>query len=202
MPMRVHETASTSRVGGTQHPLSTGFIPDQGLGAVDLSPTIVPSLAGLEALNSPGDWLQTDSHSLSRQEKPLADVRLPPREAIFFRTDEEPKTVPIQLWEGKVLDVNTKSGTMDVYLSAKIGNSPDHTAEINLEWVHAQDSDLVRPGAIFYLTLYKETKRGSISNSEELRFRRLPSWSKSQIERVKLEASRLLARAKEKAQAG
>lgn len=202
MLMRAHVTAPTARAGGTQHPLSTGFIPDQGIDAVDLSPTMVPSITEFEALNSPGDWLQTDSHLPSQQEKPLADVRLPPREAIFYRTDEEPRTVPIQLWEGKVLDVDSRSGTMNVYLSAKIGNSPDHTAEINLEWVHAQDLDLVRPGAIFYLTLYKETKRGSISNAEELRFRRLPSWSKSQIERIKLEASRLLARAKEKPQAG
>ena len=202
MPVQERVVAPTWRTGGSQHPLSTGFMPDQGAERVNLSPTIVPSLVGLEGLNSTGDGLQTDSHSLGQQKTRLAEVRLPPREAIFFRTDEDPRTVPIQLWEGRVIDVNKKSGTMNVYLAAKIVQTPDHTAEIQLKWVHPQDAELVRPGAIFYLTLYKEIKRSSISNSQELRFRRLPSWSKSQIERIKLEAARLLARAKEKPQAG
>lgn len=200
--MRAQMFAPTFRAGGTQHVLSTGLIPDQGSMGVDLSPTIVPDPAGLEVFNSPGDKLWTDSRSPNQQENQLVDVRLPPPESIFYRTDEETKTVPIQLWEGKVLDVHKDSGTMDVYLLAKIGNVPDHTGEISLEWVHSQDVDLVRPGAIFYLSLYKETKRGSISNSQELRFRRLPSWSKTQIERVKLEAARLLARVQEKPQVG
>lgn len=202
MVMRAQVFAPTSRAGGSQHALNTGLIPDQGSPGVELSPTIVPDPTGLEAFNSPGDKLWTDIRSFTRQENQLAEVRLPPPESIFYRTDEETKTVPIQLWEGKVLDVRRDSGTMDVYLLAKIGNFPDHTGEIGLEWVHSQDVDLVRPGAIFYLSLYKETKRGSISNSQELRFRRLPSWSRSQIERVKLEAARLLDRIQEKPQVG
>jgi hypothetical protein len=66
---------------------------------------------------------------------------------------------------------------MRVSLEAKMVPIPRHQAEIDLEWVAEQDQDLVRPGAIFYLTLFKRTKRGSVENAQELRFRRRPAWS-------------------------
>ena len=67
--------------------------------------------------------------------------------------------MPLQIWEGTVLDINRAAGVMQVLLDAKIGQMPRHTGEIDLEWVDDQDQDLVRPGAVFYLTLFKRTKR-------------------------------------------
>jgi hypothetical protein len=68
--------------------------------------------------------------------------------------------------------------------------------EIDLEWVAEQDQDLVRPGAVFYLTLFKRTTRGSVENAQELRFRRRPAWSTAQLRRVEQEAAMLLSKMK------
>ena len=59
-----------------------------------------------------------------------------------------------------------------------------------------RDRDLVEPGAVFYLTLFKRTKHGSIENTQELRFRRLPAWTRQQVARVHEDAARLLAKMK------
>ena len=100
----------------------------------------------------------------------------------------------IQLWEGRVLDVDRQHDLMTVLLTAKKSQIPEHTAEIELQWVSEQDRDLVVPGAVFYLTLYKQTRHGSITNSQELRFRRRPSWTKQQIQRIYSEADSLLGK--------
>jgi hypothetical protein len=90
-------------------------------------------------------------------------------------------STPMQIWEGTVLKIDRSAGVMHVVLEAKIGQMPRHTGEIGLEWVAEQDEDLLRPGAVFYLTLFKSTQRGSVRNSQELRFRRRPSWSAARL---------------------
>lgn len=100
-------------------------------------------------------------------------------------------STPIQIWEGTVIKVD--QGVMEVLLDAKMDATPRHTCEINLEWVPEQDKDLVRPGAVFYLTLFKRTTRGSIQNSQELRFRRRPSWTAVQIREIHRAAEASLA---------
>jgi hypothetical protein len=94
-------------------------------------------------------------------------------------------TTPIQVLEGTVTSVDWNLRQMSARLVAKMGGIPEHAADIDLEWVHQQDVELVRPGAVFYLVLYKLEEGGTIGNNEELRFRRLPAWTKPQIERVK-----------------
>lgn len=105
-------------------------------------------------------------------------------------------STPLQIWEGTVLEVNRSAGVMQVLLDAKIGQLPRHTGEIELQWVSGQDHDLVRPGAVFYLTLFKRTKRGSIENTQELRFRRRPSWSSTQLKQIEEDAAMLLSKMK------
>ena len=71
---------------------------------------------------------------------------------------------------------------------------PRHTGEIELKWMANQDQELVKPGAVFYLTLFKRTKRGRIQNSQELRFRRGPPWSEEQPRQIEKDAFMLLSR--------
>lgn len=99
---------------------------------------------------------------------------------------------PIQTFEGRVINV-IDGEVMDVILVDKTGCMPDHEATIELQWVSDQDRDLVKLGAIFYLSLYKQrSQSGSIRNSEEIRFRRLPSWSHNSIDGIRTKADELL----------
>jgi hypothetical protein len=100
----------------------------------------------------------------------------------------------IQIWEGTVISVDNESAVMTVKLTDRGGLIGEHTADIDLQWVAEQDRDLLRAGAVFYWTLFKETKRGSVSNSQEIRFRRLPSWNKTQLAIMQQEARELSAK--------
>lgn len=122
-----------------------------------------------------------------RFEPPLARKMLP--------SDVSANSTPLQIWEGTVVEVDHATGTMQVLLDAKMGQMPKHTGEIDLEWVDDQDQDLVRPGAVFYLTLFKRTKP-SVENAQELRFRRRPAWSASQIEQIENDAAMLRSKMK------
>lgn len=97
----------------------------------------------------------------------------------------------LQIWEGTIKSIDFKTREMDVLLNAKMGNEKPHTAQISLQWVAEQDLDLVRPGAVFYLTLYKRTEKGSVQNAQELRFRRRPAWSRQQVLWIRKEAELL-----------
>jgi hypothetical protein len=101
-------------------------------------------------------------------------------------------TAVLQIWEGVVVDLTELS--MSVRLRDRQGRVPEHTANIDLSWVVAQDADLVKPGAVFYWTLYKETKKSTIRHTQEIRFRRLPDWTKKQVASVYSEADALLAK--------
>ncbi len=93
-------------------------------------------------------------------------------------------TKPIQIWEGVVLTVDRERSQISAKLRARSGEFPEHTASFNFQWIPDQDMDLVIPGAVFYLTLFRKIKRGTIENTQELRFRRLPSWSNMQVRKV------------------
>lgn len=121
---------------------------------------------------------------------------LPPLPAKSVETEVDSDASVIQVWEGRVLSVDLQSGVMSVLLSARIGQVSDHTAEIDLQWVADQDRDLVQPGAVFYLTLFKRLRRGSVENAQELRFRRRPAWSRQQIQRIQADAAMLRSKMK------
>lgn len=107
--------------------------------------------------------------------------------------------VPIQIWEGCVQSVNIEEGTMKASLNAKIGVIPEHIGTIDLQWVPDQDVDLVKPGAVFYLTLFKRVKRGgTIENSQSIQFRRRPNWSKNQLDKINERAGIFLSKIKSK----
>lgn len=121
----------------------------------------------------------------------LRQLRIAPVEATR-RPVPGVHSLPIQIWEGTVTGVDHDADTFDAMLDAKFGIIPRHTATISFEWVPAQDLSLVSLGAVFYLTLYKESERSSVKNAQEIRFRRLPSWSKHQLQRVRNDAALFL----------
>ncbi|MFT4068961.1 hypothetical protein [Paraburkholderia sp.] len=103
-------------------------------------------------------------------------------------------TAPIEIFEGTVRSVDRSSEVMFVTLTSKTRDVSDHAADISFAWVNPQDLDLVAPGAVFYLSLYRERRGGTIRNTEELRFRRMPTWTRTQIDRLKDDAARLYSK--------
>ena len=176
---RLTDTHSTSVLtnerGTVWHPQAT-----TGVGRV--SESTIGTTAANE-LNEPTSAQQGAQKSIE-----------PPRALMW--TQPGANSVPLQIWEGTVLGVDREAGLMRVQMSAKMGNEPRHQADIALEWVSEQDADLVRAGAVFYLTLFKRTKRGSVENSQELRFRRRPSWSPGQLDHIRNEAAKIIAKMK------
>lgn len=108
----------------------------------------------------------------------------------------EANSTPLEVWEGTVISVDQAAGEIKVVLDAKMGKMPRHTGEVDLEWVAEQDRDLVRPGAVFYLTLFKRSKP-SVENAQELRFRRRPSWTAKQIKNIEAGAEALASKFKD-----
>ena len=116
-----------------------------------------------------------------------------PRRAVKPASLVQESTI-LQLWEGEVLEIDNEQQTMRVVLKSMIGGASPHAGEIDLSLVSEQDLELVKPGAVFYLTLSNRIRSSSIKNEQELRFRRLPSWSKAQVTRLGVAADRLLSK--------
>lgn len=171
-------------------------IPEQRIGSgppQDISGQL-PAMPEVRQPEARATFNATQDLSSTARERPLRiDGPLP----VLPRSAENESASLIQIWEGTVQDVLSGEGTMRALLQAKMGGVPDHFAEIGLEWVSEQDLNLVRPGAVFYLSLYKARRRGgTIVNSQELRFRRLPAWTRRDAASIKDIARHLLAKGK------
>lgn len=96
----------------------------------------------------------------------------------------------IQKWEGQVISVGGE--TFTVQLRPLVGEgAAQQEAEIYLEDVDSSDRFLVKPGAVFYWSIgYLDRPLGRLRASI-LRFRRLPTWSKQELNQAKLKTSRL-----------
>lgn len=177
--------------------------------------TYVNAASNLLHLSDPAVWYGGSERKFEPVERPIgtthpSDLELPrdtalPRVGGAQKTFDPPvargmphvnaNSTPLQIWEGTVVEVDRTTGTMQVLLDAKMGQMPQHTGEIEIKWVDEQDQDLVRPGAVFYLTLFKRTKP-SVENAQELRFRRRPAWSATQIEQIERDAIMLRSKMK------
>lgn len=94
-----------------------------------------------------------------------------------------PTSSIIELFEGVVQSVGDKE--MDVVLRAKRDQSiPDHGMAIDLMFVQPQDLPLVKSGAVFYLTMFRETTGRTVRNVEEIRFRRQPDWTPTMFRKL------------------
>lgn len=155
---------------------------------------VKPVMLQVSRTTAAWDPARPDDTALAGSEIPQRTYAAPMANAVVPR-EVSTNSTPLQIWEGTVLEVNRAAGVMQVLLDAKIGQIPRHTGEIGLEWVDDQDQDLVRPGAVFYLTLFKRTKP-SVENAQELRFRRRPSWSGAQLKQIEEDAAMLLSKMK------
>ena len=93
-------------------------------------------------------------------------------------------TVVAQIWEGTVVHYEQGAGDMTCLLRDRTGKLDDISATIELIEVPYQDRELVTPGAVFYLTMYRESRRGTVGNVQKISFRRIPGWNKAQVDEI------------------
>lgn len=104
---------------------------------------------------------------------------------LFSANAPQLDSVVQHIWEGTVTAVDEEQGSMQVVLRSRRVAMDDHSGEIDLAEVMPQDRELVRPGAVFYLTMCRNRlPKGTFQNAQELRFRRTYTWNATQLDRV------------------
>jgi len=102
----------------------------------------------------------------------------------------QPRFVPLQKWEGSILQVLDDS--FFARLIDLTSGGSDEEAEFPIEEVSDADRSLVEPGAVFYWNIgYIDSISGQRTRSSMIRFRRLPVWRSEELERARRRAQRL-----------
>jgi len=131
------------------------------------------------------------SEQLNKETAPFKESGTPP--IVRLKTDPSvgDQFVSLQKWEGVVIEI--KDETFLARLKDLTNEkNPEEEAEFPLEELSPEDRELVAPGAIFYWNIgYLDTRSGQRRRESIIRFRRLPAWSKREIENSKHEASRI-----------
>ena len=127
------------------------------------------------------DGLNTASADGAHQPKHIISLKTEPRQSAF---------ISLQKWEGVVLEVLSDSFLTRLVDLTRTG--PDEEAEFPLDEISEEDRPLIRPGAIFYWNIgYHNSYSGQRTRTSIIRFRRLPAWTREEIEAAKQEAERL-----------
>jgi hypothetical protein len=94
-------------------------------------------------------------------------------------------------WECTVVRIHAAT-FLATLRSLRDENDSEKEAEIPLEEVSPDDLELLQPGAVFYWTIgYDISPSGTRRRASEIKFRRLPSWTKGDIARVRDQANEL-----------
>jgi len=118
---------------------------------------------------------------------PPLDLMRPRLEYFTSLTREQFRV--LQKWEGYVIKV--RRDTFLAKLVPIVGGGPDQEAEIYLEEVKKQDRALIEPGAVFYWSIGYLDKPSGRHRTSLIRFRRLPRWTRHELEIADAEATRL-----------
>lgn len=117
-----------------------------------------------------------EDHKLAR----LAGPRLPQAE---FQV--------LQQWEGEVTAISRDRFTA-IIRDRTNRSQPDEEVELPVEEVSPDDRALLELGAVFYWNIGRErTAYGQVKRVSEIRFRRLPMWTKQDLRAIESEAKEL-----------
>jgi hypothetical protein len=102
---------------------------------------------------------------------------------------QQVSVVPSQVWEGYVTSVIAEEHRFTADLNDVAGLKPSYSVEISMTEIDPEDLDLVVDGAVFYWTFGRvNLSKGNPANFDQIRFRRLPNWSKTRLAAVKKQA--------------
>jgi hypothetical protein len=94
-------------------------------------------------------------------------------------------------WECTVVRLGEES-FIATLRSLRDPSDSEKEAEIPIEEVTPDDLELLQPGAVFYWTIgYDISPSGTRRRASQLKFRRLPAWTRKDIERVQSRAAEL-----------
>lgn len=98
----------------------------------------------------------------------------------------------LQDWEGLVETIETDMFTARLRDRTRDERIASETVQLPICDVSADDLELLRPGAIFYLTIGRVTHvNGRVQRMSRIVFRRLPAWTQSILNRAQSRAHRL-----------
>ena len=109
------------------------------------------------------------------------------QEPIQIKMPHPKKIQVLQKWEGIVQEILT-----DTFIArlSDTENQIEEEAEIYLEEVDEKDKDLVTPGAVFYWHIGYNDEQ-SRQRFSMIKFRRLPTWKKEELDAIKRESNRV-----------
>jgi hypothetical protein len=99
------------------------------------------------------------------------------------------RSIILQKWEGVVLERDEQSFTARLYEGFR--DFPVKRAEIGLEEVADEDRGFVVPGASFSWMIGYRIRGGTRFRFSEIYFRRLPPWTKAELEEAAKAAAKL-----------
>lgn len=89
-----------------------------------------------------------------------------------------------QQWEGVVTSVSEDEFGV-VLRDTRNATAPEYEAVLPLEEIAEDDLALVKVGAVLYWTIgYKQSRTGQLERVSNIRLRRLPAWTQSDVRRV------------------
>jgi hypothetical protein len=123
-------------------------------------------------------------------------VKFAVRRPLLFppeQTLERPENFSVlQDWEGVVETVDAETFTARLRDRTNNESYAAEKAELPISDISDDDLELLRPGAIFYLTIGRLTRpNGRQDRLGRLVFRRLPGWTESTLRRAEQRAERL-----------
>jgi hypothetical protein len=115
-----------------------------------------------------------------------------------FNPQEVPPTTPqttkitvLKEWEG-VVDHVCENWFRARLSDIQAPSEAQQLVEIDMEDVAPDDRHLLEEGAIFYWDIgRKQSRYGSVANFSEIRFRRMPAWSKRDLAQARKDAKTL-----------
>ncbi|MCP5274914.1 MAG: hypothetical protein H6936_08715 [Burkholderiales bacterium] len=94
----------------------------------------------------------------------------------------------LQQWEGRVISVS-KDSFVAIISNRTDSQKPQEEIEIELNEIPHDDTNLIRPGAFFYWSIGYEDGPGiPRQRVSRIRFRRLPKWTKREINQARNQA--------------
>ncbi len=93
----------------------------------------------------------------------------------------------LQMWEGRVLDVNAEKQEFSAIISDKTNPElADEQVTLSIEEISSNDLSLLNEGAVFYWSIgYADYPGRPRTRESRIRLRRLPKWSQQELNKAR-----------------